>query len=276
MDDNYLLVSSKPYVQLRHRYLPALNQENEGKTILVIPGWLDNIDARMPLLQSFQKISNVIMYEPIGFGKSSAPKRRGQYNVTNMVDELAEIISHYKLEGKEFYLWGSCVGAAIAYQYYIDKKGPKPRAFLVASPESKFKTQWWFYILNLLPYPLLWFYYKIVIFILKAYLKRKSPDDVKNLEYSLGRFNETSLFVQLRILVELIHRFDIRGREEELDIPQLILIADKDWFTDPENSRKLAEFHPKSEVVSFGDAHRIIVDNEDNIVENIERFIKAI
>jgi len=76
--------------------------------------------------------------------------------------------------------------------------------------------------------------------------------------------------------VELIHRFDIHGREEELDIPQLILIADKDWFTDPENSRKLASFHPKSEVVSFGDAHRIIVDNEDNIVKNIERFIKAI
>jgi len=276
MADNYLLVSSKPYVQLRHRYLPALNQENGDKTILVIPGWLDNIDARIPLLQSFQKISNVIMYEPIGFGKSSAPKRRGQYKVNNMVDELAKIISHYKLEGKEFYLWGSCVGAAIGYQYYIDKKGSKPRAFLVASPESKFKTQWWFNLLNLLPYPLLWFYYKVVIFILKAYLKRKSPDEVKNLEYSLGRFNETSLFVQMRILVELIHRFDIRGRENELDIPQLILIAEKDWFTDPQNSRKLANFHPKSEVVSFGDAHRIIVDNEDNIVKNIERFIKAI
>ena len=56
----------------------------------------------------------------------------------------------------------------------------------------------------------------------------------------------------------------------------LILIADKDWFIDPQNSRKLAKFHLKSEVVSFGDAHRIIVGNEDNVAENIERFIKAI
>jgi len=276
MDDNYLLVSNKPYVKIRHRYLPCSNQENGDKTIIVIPGWLDNIDARMPLLQSFQNVFNVIMFEPIGYGKSSAPRKRGQYNVIKMADELAKIISHYKLEGKEFYLWGSCAGAAIAYQYYIDKKGPKPRAFLVASPESKFKTQWWFNVLNLFPHPLLWFYYKVIIIILKAYIKRKSPDDVKNIAYSLKKFNETSLFVQLRILLELVHRFDIRGREEELDIPQLILIADKDWFTDPENSRKLANFHPQSEVVSFGDVHRFIVGNEDTIVENIESFIKEI
>ncbi len=276
MDDNYLLVSNKPYVQLRHRYLPGPNQENGDKTIIVIPGWLDTIDARLPLLQSFQKIFNVIMYEPKGYGKSSAPKKRGQYNVNKMAEELAKIISHYKLEGKEFFLWGSCAGAAIAYQYYVDKKGPNPRALLVASPESKFKTKWWFNVLNLFPYPLLWFCYKIIMFILKAYIKRKSPDDIKNIAYSLRRFNETNLFAQLRILIEFVHRFDIRGREEELDIPQLILIADKDWFTDPENSRKLANFHQKSEVVSFGDVHRFIVGNEDTIVENIERFIKTI
>ena len=276
MDDNYLLVSNKPYVQLRHRYLPALNKENSDKTILVIPGWLDNIDARMALLKSFQKISNVIVYEPKGYGKSSAPKRRGQYSVDNMADELAKIISYYNLGGKEFYLWGSCAGAAIAYQYFVDKKGPNPKALLVASPESKFKTKWWFNVLNLFPYPLLWFYHKIIMFILKVYIKRKSPDDVKNIEYSLRRFNETNLYVQLRILIEFVHRFDIRGREEELDIPQLILIADKDWFTDPENSKKLVKFHPKSEVVSFGDVHRFIMGNEDTIAENIERFVEAI
>ena len=276
MDDEYLLVSDKPHIKLRHRYLPSLDEKDKNRTILVIPGWLDNIDARMPLLQSFQKISNVIMFEPLGYGKSSAIKRRGMYNINIIADELAQIISHYNLEGSEFYLWGSCAGSAIAYQYYIDKKGPKPRALLMASPESKFKTKWWFDVLNLFPYPLQWMYYKLIMFILKVYMKRKSPDDVRNIDYSLRRFNETSLFVQLRILIELVHRYDIRGREEELDIPQLILLAENDWFTDADNSRKLVNYHPKSKVISYGDVHRFIVGNEDSISESINDYINSI
>lgn len=276
MDYEYLQTSEKPPIKLRHKFFPTKNKENNNRKLVMIPGFLDNIDNRMPLVSAFQEISNIIMYEPRGYGKSSAPRKRGKYKVKYYVEDFEKLIEHYGLKDKEYYVWGSCVGSAIIYQYYLDSDGPKPAAIIAASPDAKFKTQWWFEIVNILPYPLVWLVYKIVIFVLRRYLKRKNPSDVKNIDYSVDRFNKLDLYVQMRILIELIHRYDIRGRESELDVPMLILSPKKDWFVDPENSKRMAQYHPKSKYVGLGDAHRMIVDTEKEIAELTNDFIKQL
>ena len=80
----------------------------------------------------------------------------------------------------------------------------------------------------------------------------------------------------MRILVEFIHKYDIRGRETELDVPILVLSPKKDWFVDPENSKKLANYHPKSKYIGLGDAHRMIVDTEETIVNYSNEFITSL
>ncbi|MHA1198432.1 MAG: alpha/beta fold hydrolase [Candidatus Heimdallarchaeaceae archaeon] len=276
MEYDFLQTSVKPIIKLRHKFFKVENQEHNDRILVMIPGFLDNIDSRMPLVEAFQQISNVIMYEPRGYGESSAPRRRRKYKVKHFVEDFAKLVAHYKLKDGEYYVWGSCVGSAIAYQYYLDNDGPKPSAIIAASPDAKFKTQWWFDIVNILPYPLVWLVYKLVKFVLKRYLGKKNPSDVKNIDYSVDRFNKLDLYVQMRILVELIHRYDIRGRENELDIPILVLSPKKDWFVEPENSKKMAEYHLKSKFICLGDAHRMIVDTEEAIAQFTTEFISSL
>ncbi len=276
MKYDFLQTSENPLIKLRHKYFPTENQKYKDRILIMIPGFLDNVENRQPLISAFQKITNVIMYDPRGYGKSSGPRKRRKYKVKYYVEDLAKIIEHYNLRDGDFFIWGSCVGSAIAYQHYLDEDGPKPSAIIAASPDAKFKTQWWFDIVNILPYPLVWLVYKLVMFVLKRHLRKKNPSDVKNVDYSIDRFNKLDLYVQMRILVELIHKYDIRGRETELDLPQLVLSPKKDWFVDPENSKKMAEYHAKSKFISLGDAHRMIVDTEETIVEYTNEFISSL
>jgi len=273
VEDKYLEVSKKPFIQLRHKYFQCLDERYQNRTIIMIPGWLDSIEARTPLIESFQRYANIIIYEPRGFGKSSKPHKRGIWGVEEFTDDLSKVIELYNLKDDEFFIWGSCIGSALSYLYYLTKNGVKPKGMLSASPESKFKTKWWFNVLKLLPYPLLWLAQKLVVFVLRIYLKFKTPKETANLDYALKRFKEAGLYIQLRILVEFIHKYDIRGREKGLDLPILVLIAEQDWFTDPENSKLFATLHPKSKLIRFGDAHRIIVGNHEIIGDHVKDFI---
>jgi len=276
MEEGYIEVSKKPFIHLRHRYFPTLNKVYTNRTIIMIIGFLDNIDNRMPLVQSFRKIANIIIYDPRGYGKSSTPHKRRIYGVKEFTEDFTKLIKHYNIENGKFFIWGSCVGAAIAFQYYLSNTESKPKAIIAASPDSKFKTQWWFEIVNLLPFPLVWITYKIVMFVLKRYLKRRNPSDVKNVDYSIERFSQTDLYVQMRILIELIHRFDVRGREQEIDLPVLVITPEKDWFVDPANSEKFSKYNPKSNWIKLGDAHRLIVDTEETIANYIDEFIVSL
>jgi len=276
MGFEFLQTSEKPLIKLRHKYFKAENIEYQKRTVVMIPGFLDNIDNRIPLVKAFQKICNVIMYEPRGYGYSVGPRKRRIYKVQYYVDDLAKLIEHYDLKDQEYYIWGSCVGSAIAFLYYMDRDGSKPKAIIAASPDAKFKTQWWFDVLNVLPYPFIWVAYKLTMFFLRRILRKKNPDDVKNVDYSIDRFNKLDLYIQMRILVEFIHKYDIRGREVELDLPILVLSPKKDWFVEPENSKKLANYHPKSKYISLGDAHRLIVDTEEKIVGYANEFFASI
>jgi pimeloyl-ACP methyl ester carboxylesterase len=276
MEENYLTVSEKPLINLRHCYFPTNNENYKNRTILLIPGWLSNIDRRMPLIKAFQKISNVIMFEPRGFGKSSGPRKRGLYKPNLYADDLKAIVEHYQLKEKKFFIWGSCIGAEIAYKYCIENKGPKPEAILAVSTASKHGTFWWFSIVNYLPYPIMWIAYSTYKIIFKIYLRRQSPEDVKNFDYSMQRFYELDFYVQARILLEFIHKFDIRGVEEKIGVPQLIMYAENDWFSKPEDSEKLGQFHSKSKLIKYSEAHRFIDGNEDDIVNHINQFLKTL
>ena len=276
MEENYITVSEKPFISLRHCFFPTSNNDYKERTILLIPGWLSSIDGRMPLIKSFQKIANVIMFEPRGFGKSSGPKKRGLYKPNCYADDLSIIVKHYQLKEDEYFIWGSCIGAEIAYQYCTENKGPKPKAILAVSTASKHYTFWWFSIVNYLPYPIMWFAYKIYKILFKMYLKKQSPEDTKNFDYSMERFYELNLYVQIRILLEFIHQFDIRGKEENIGVPQIIFYAENDWFSKPEESEKLASIHPKSKSIQYSEAHRFIDGNEDDIVNHINQYLQTL
>jgi pimeloyl-ACP methyl ester carboxylesterase len=273
MDEKYIMISEKPLIKLRHVFFECKEEQYKHRIIVMIPGWLGNIEGILPLIEHFQKFASVISYDPRGHGKSSKPHKRGLYRPSIISKEFAKIIEHYKLKESEFYVWGSCAGIEIGYLYLIEKLGPKPKAFLAASPDYKNNTKWWFNPLKILPYPLFWLFYKLFFFFLNVYLKFKNPSEQRTLQKSKARIMNMDLYPLFRFLFEFIHDYDIRGREEKLDVPQIILYAQGDWFTKPENSMKLVQYHPDSELVNMGDVHRVYAGREEEVAQHVKKFI---
>ncbi len=275
MEEEFIQSSSEPEIFIHHRFFSALDKKNTTRTIVMIPGWLDTIERRMVLVQEFRKLANIMIYEARGFGKSTGPKRRGLYTNQLLLDELQKVLQHYNLEN-DFYMWGTSFSTSLILQYALEKKEPVPKALLVASPVTKFKTKWWFDILNLLPFFLLKIVVKIVLIFLRRYLKKKQPDDENNIDYADQRFKEVNLYAQIRVLLEAMHNFDIRGKENQIKQPMLIFTAETDWFTNPEISKTFAKLNPKSKIVSLGKTHRIVVAGEENISKHVRDFINTL
>ena len=276
MEENFIKVLDNPEIQIHHKYFPAFAEKFQKRTIVMLPGWLDTIERRMTLVEEFRKTANIIIYEARGFGKSTGPKKRGLYTNQNLLDEFQIILKHYNLKDEEFFIWGTSFSTSLILQYAIERRDPIPKALLVASPVPKFKTQWWFNVLNLMPFFMLKFFVKVVLFFLRRHLKKKQPDDESNIDYADQRFKEVNLFAQLRVLVESMHRFDIRGKESEIKQPMLIFTAEKDWFTDPEVSKSFAQYNSKSQVVSIGKTHRVVTTGEENIRMNVDKFLGSL
>jgi len=276
MEEEFIRSSNEPEIYIHNRFFPTLEDRFQNRTIVMIPGWLDTIERRMPLVEEFRKIANIIIYEARGFGKSTGPKKRGLYTNKLLLDEFQIILQNYNLQNNSFYVWGTSFSTSLILQYSIEKKEPQPKALLVASPVSKFRTKWWFDVLNLLPFFLLKFVAKIVLFSLRRKLKKKQPDDEENIDYAGQRFKEVNLYAHLRVLLEAMHRFDIRGKEKEIEQPMLIFTAEKDWFTDPEISKTFAELNSLSKVVSLGKTHRVVTTSNEVIRQYVSEFIKSL
>ncbi len=276
MGIKFLDVSEQPPIQLRHAYFPTTSEkeENKNRTIVMVPGWLDRIEKRTDLIEEFRKYSNVIFCEPRGFGESSAPHKHNIYTVKHLTDDLSKMIEQYHLKDKEFYMWGSCLGSAMAFIYCIDKKGPLPRAIIASGPVSKFKTPWWFNLVKGLPFFIIKIIEKIAIAGLKLYLRFKRPEETQNVDYAIKRFDESDLYVQIRILLEFIHKYDIRGQEEKLkDIPIKVFSAKADWFTEPEQSEIFARLNLLSELTILMGDHRIVRDRYQQVAQETKNFL---
>ncbi|MFW9853021.1 MAG: alpha/beta fold hydrolase [Candidatus Thorarchaeota archaeon] len=276
MEENFIKVSEKPFIQLKCCHFPSLNSECRKRNIIVHLGLLDTIENRISLIESFRQISNVIIYEPRGFNKSCSPKKRGCYGITQFSEDLAHIIEKNRLKDRKFFIFGMSLGSAIALNYTVKNKGPKPQALLLNSPESKIQSRWYFKYVQLLPKFFYGFLTKIILSYYSFSIKRKNPENLETIQYSIKRFKEIGFFVPVRIYLECLCQYDITGLESKINTPILAFIAENDWFSNPENSKKIAQYHPKSEVIELGKTHRIHVGREEIITKHIKEFINKL
>jgi pimeloyl-ACP methyl ester carboxylesterase len=276
MDEKYLVVSEEPFIQLRHIFFTSLERKYENRTIIMIIGWLDYIERKRYLIESFRKIANIIIYEPRGFGKSTTIEKKGLYGIEECTKDFAKLINHYRLEDRNFYIWASSFGCSIALNYSVENIGPQPEAFFLVSPEAKTQSRWWFHIVKHFPRFLYPPTVKVILFFLNFFIRRKNPKDVQRVSDAVEEFKRTGFYCQIRVFFECLDRFDIRGSEEKIGAPMLVFIAKKDWFSDPENSIKLSKIHPNSEVICLGDSHRNIVEHKDELTKYIHEYIEGL
>ncbi|MHA1400684.1 MAG: alpha/beta fold hydrolase [Candidatus Heimdallarchaeaceae archaeon] len=275
-EDSYLefvKVQDDPEIRVRILTIKSKNPEYAGRNFFLIMGWISEIDLFLPLANCLAEYGNVIIYEPRGFGKSFAPHKKGFFSIEEYNKEIASVLKIKNLQDKDFVIFGSCSGGAMAFSYYLDGDGPKPYAMAIISPQPHYKTPFWLPILGVIPNFIMELIQKLIILSMGIYLKFKKPEEVKNIVHAKEQLTKNDAWSQRRFVVEYIVSYDIRDRIKELDIPMVMFVGKEDHFLDLEQSKQFL-LHPSSRLIELEEiAHRIQEGNEEKMAKETHEFL---
>ncbi len=268
-----ITVNENPEIKIRLAIKPSKEDKFSNRTIIIIPGWLSGIDNFLALAEAMQSYGNAVIYEPRGFGKSITPHKKGLFTHQEYNKELSYVIRELGLEDKNFVIIGSCSGGSQAFSYILDGEGPKPLTLTVFSPQEFYGTPFWLPVLGWIPAFIMSFVQKMIIIGYKVYLKRKAAEDSENVSWAAERLATNDDWCLRRYVHEFIIKYDIRGRQKEIDIPILLVTAEKDHFVNPEVSNNFLN-HSNSEILQIKtDTHRVHQDKEKEIAAKINEFL---
>ena len=272
----FITIKKDPHIRVRIAWEKAKEDRYSDRTIVIIPGWLSGIDLFLPLAECLSHHSNVLVYEPRGFGYPFAPHKKGLFTIKAYNEEIAAVLQSQGIKDKEFIILGSCSGGSMAFSYLLDGVGPKPYALAVISPQEKYNTPFWFPILGLMPPVVENMVQNIIIGLLNLYLKFKKPEETKNVRHAANQLKHNDTWSQRRFLFEFIHPYDIRNRITDINLPLIMIIGEDDWFANPESSN-LFLHHPSSGVIKLHTtSHRLQVGNEEEIALRLEQQLKKL
>jgi pimeloyl-ACP methyl ester carboxylesterase len=273
VEERFVTLESDPDIMLRTAQFRADNRSNNGKTIVIIPGYFCTVEEREVLARELSSRYNVLVFEPRGYGKSSKKRKKGIYGIDSYAREMRELFQILKLRNNEFAIFGSSLAVSAMHQYtaYMDGIKPEPAAMIMTSPAPKYREAGIFKLLSWMPNIIIAFFQRIVFLYLRI---TRSKEEWKNLDYAERRFKELDPWIQRRIAIETVGRIDFRDGEKDISIPICVFTAGKDDFTDPKDAKKYVH-HPKSELITVDiDAHRFIEGNETLIAKHIISFLE--
>ena len=269
VDIRCLTTGNDPEITIRI----ADNNAATGPVVFIILGWLSDIERFLPMAASFARYGRVIIYEPRGFGRSSAPHRKDIYRAEAYNEEMAFVLKSLNVPDGDFLLCGFCTGAAMAVSYLLQGKGPKPSRLALISPQVRYRTPFWFPLFGSLPGFIMTGITNLIIFALDLYLRRKSPEETRNLRYVEEQFRRSDPWAQRQFLVQYVHRYDIEQRLAEIEVPMICFVGEQDWFARRDMAVPFLH-HPLARVETLpSGGHRIQVGNEERIARKIGEFI---
>ncbi len=269
----FVTTGTDPEFKIRLAKFPSLDSKYTDRNIIIIPGWLGGVDNFSTMARAMQKYGNTIIYEPRGFGKSITPHKKGYFGIDDYNKELGEVIKYLKLKDKNFCILGSCSGSSQAFTYCLDGNGPKPGVMVIYSPDEFYNTPFFVPVLGWIPTFIMKIIQKVIIVLYRAYLKLRRTGESAAVTWADDRLKKNDDWSLRRFVVEFIVKYDIRGRQEELDIPIQMFVAEKDHFVDPERSQKFLS-HKESTIVSVKDTvHRVHEGKEDLFAKDINDFL---
>ncbi|MCG3220685.1 MAG: alpha/beta fold hydrolase [Candidatus Heimdallarchaeota archaeon] len=269
----FITTQKEPEFKIRLAKFPSLNEKYDHRNIIIIPGWLSAIDNFTPMAKALQNYSNVIIYEPRGFGKSITTHKKGYFNSEEYNLELSKVIEYLGLKNKEFIILGSCSGGSQSFTHYLDGEGSKPRALVIFHPQEFYNTPFFVPILGWFPTFFMTFVQKMIIVFYRFYLKIRRTGESATVTWAADRLKKNDDWSLRRYVIEFIVKYDIRDRQKEIDIPIQMIVAKKDHFVDPEKSKKFLH-HNDSEIIEIQtEMHRVHEKKEDEIAKSMNDFL---
>ncbi|MHA1198436.1 MAG: alpha/beta fold hydrolase [Candidatus Heimdallarchaeaceae archaeon] len=272
----HVITKDDPEVQIRVGIFESQNYKDNVLPIIIVPGWLSAIDNFTPMAEALQKYRTAIIYEPRGFGESLTPHKKGLFSPDEYNKELGRVIEHFKLNNKEFLILGSCSGASQVYSYFLDGEGPKPAALASFNSQERYKMPFFIPILGVIPTFIMKFVQKMIIVIYRFILKLKRTGESPNVTWAANRLKLNDDWSLRRHVIEFTHKYNIVGRQNEIDVPLITFTAEKDHFVNPEISKKFL-VHKDSELVTLKTVlHRVHEGREQEIANHIQKFIEKL
>ncbi|MHA1954252.1 MAG: alpha/beta fold hydrolase [Candidatus Heimdallarchaeaceae archaeon] len=275
MNEEIQLITTKeePEFKIRLAKFPSKEEKYSLRNIIIIPGWLSAIDNFTPMAEALQKYSNVVIYEPRGFGESVTTHKKGYFNSDEYNLELSMVIKHLGLKTKDFVILGSCSGGSQAFTYFLDGDGPKPCALVVFSPQDFYNTPFFVPALGVIPTFIMTFVQKMIIVFYRFYLKIRRTGESANVTWAADRLKKNDDWSLRRFVVEFVVKYDIRNRQKEIDVPIQMIVSQKDHFVDPEGSKKFLH-HKDSEIIEIQtEMHRVQQGKEEEIAKRMNDFL---
>jgi len=271
-----IITKDDPEVNIRLGIFETKQSNKDKLPVIIIPGWLSAIDNFTNLAQAIQKYRTAIIYEPRGFGKSITPHKKGIFSPEEYNEELGKIIEHLKFKDKEFFILGSCSGSSQMYSYYLDGKGQKPAFMAAFNSQEKYKMPFFVPILGIIPTFLMKFIQKMIIVIYRFILKIKRTGESPNVTWAANRLKLNDDWSLRRHVIEFTHKYNIIGRQKDIDVPLITFTAEKDHFVNPEISKKFLHNEESELIVLKTEMHRIHEGKETEIAKHIEKFVEKL
>ena len=113
----------------------------------------------------------------------------------------------------------------------------------------------------------------MIIVIYRFILKLKRTGESPNVTWAANRLKLNDDWSLRRHVIEFTHKYNIVGRQTEIDVPLITFTAEKDHFVNPEISKKFL-VHKDSELVTLKTVlHRVHEGREQEIANHIQKFV---
>jgi len=253
--------------QLTH-YTAAYREWGDGPPLVLIPGLAGGYELLGPLARILANRFRVISYQLRGEDDCFALRRR--FELHDLVDDLAEFIDWHGLERPT--LFGVSFGGTLALELAARHPG-RLRALAVQGVGSRFDR-------GLLQ--------RIAGAVLAGYpLPPDNPfiNQFFNLLFG-GNHKADPLFrfvtrqcwqTDQSVMAHrfrLVERFDLTGRLQQIQVPTLVLVGDRDLLVSRQSLEDLGNGLPEARLVRLGGAgHLAFVTQPQRVADEWERFL---
>lgn len=238
--------------------------EGEGKPLVLLHGWLANLDTMKPLQKHLCKHFKVYNVDVIGFGKSDLPKQ--PMNTNDFGNFLNDFINSLKIENP--ILIGHSNGGRAIINYAGRNLGKINKIVLIDSAGIVPKRKPKYYVKV--------YTFKLLKNITKIFPKTEMFNNIK--ERMLGKFGSSDYKNSpevLRRTMSIIVNEDQKAIMPNIKVPTLIIWGEKDTATPIEDGKTMEKLIPDSGIVVYKDrGHFSYLEELGNVLVVLDEFLK--
>ena len=225
-------------------------QYGEGKDIILLHGWMQNLEMMKPLGDAFSNRFRITILDLPGFGESEELKEK--WTIQNYNDMLEEFIN--KVGIKKPIVIGHSFGGRLAIRYSAEH--PIEKLVLFGSPCIRIKEE--------LP---------VTVKILKSLKQVPGLNDIGEYmkKYIGSRDYKAASPIMRQTLVEVVNE-DLSKYAREIEEPTLLIWGDQDTEAPVKEAKELEKIMVDAALIILPGSHYAYLENLGRVISILDNF----